>query len=190
VAGLNVFGVPIESPAHKYLLCLAFLAVFALMAKNLVRGAIGREWMAIRDMDVAAAVIGIRPVYAKLTAFAVSSFIVGVAGGLWGFVHLGSWEPAAFNIDRSFQLLFMVIIGGLGSIMGSFFGAAFIVVLPNVIDKLPYWFGIPIDTALSSHLTFMIFGALIVFFLIVEPHGIARLWSTAKEKLRLWPFPH
>ena len=190
VAGLNVFGVPIESPVQRYLLCLTFLVVFALLAKNLVRGAIGREWMAIRDMDVAAAVIGIRPVYAKLTAFAVSSFIVGVAGGLWGFIHLGSWEPAAFNIDRSFQLLFMVIIGGLGSIMGSFFGAAFIVVLPIFLDKLPYWFGIPIDTATASHLTFMVFGALIVFFLIVEPHGIARLWSTAKEKLRLWPFPH
>lgn len=190
VAGLNVFGLPIESPAQKYLFALVFLTVFALLAKNLVRGAIGREWMAIRDMDVAAAVIGIRPVYAKLTAFAVSSFIVGVAGALWGFVHLGSWEPAAFNIDRSFQLLFMVIIGGLGSIMGSFFGAAFIVVLPIVLDNLPYWFGIPIDTALASHLTFMIFGALIVFFLIVEPHGLARLWAIGKEKLRLWPFPH
>ena len=190
VAGLNVLGIPVESPVQKYLFCLSFLALFALLAKNLVRGAIGREWMAIRDMDVAAAVIGIRPVYAKLTAFAVSSFIVGVAGGLWGFVHLGSWEPAAFNINRSFDLLFMVIIGGLGSIMGSMFGAAFIVVLPIVLDALPYWFGIPVDTALASHLTFMIFGALIVFFLIVEPHGIARLWSTAKEKLRLWPFPH
>jgi branched-chain amino acid transport system permease protein len=190
VAGLKVLGFAIESPVQKYLFCLAFLVVFGILAKNLVRGHIGREWMAIRDMDVAAAVIGIRPVYAKLTAFAVSSFIVGVAGALWGFVHLGSWEPAAFNIDRSFQLLFMVIIGGLGSIMGSFFGAAFIVVLPIVLDNMPYWFGIPIDTALASHLTFMIFGALIVFFLIVEPHGIARLWSTAKEKLRLWPFPH
>jgi len=190
VAGLNVFGMPIESPVAKYLFCLGFLLVFAMLAKNLVRGHIGREWMAIRDMDVAAAVIGIRPVYAKLTAFAVSSFIVGVAGGLWGFIHLGSWEPAAFNIDRSFQLLFMVIIGGLGSIMGSFFGAAFIVVLPILLDSLPYWFGIPIDTAFASHLTFMIFGALIVFFLIVEPHGLARLWSIGKEKLRLWPFPH
>ena len=190
VAGLNVLGMPIESPVQKYLFCLAFVLVFALLAKNLVRSSIGREWMAIRDMDVAAAVIGIRPVYAKLTAFAVSSFIVGVAGGLWAFVHLGSWEPAAFSVDRSFQLLFMVIIGGLGSIMGSFFGAAFIVMLPILLDNLPLWFGIPIDTALASHLTFMIFGALIVFFLIVEPHGIARLWSTAKEKLRLWPFPH
>ena len=190
VAGLNVFGIPIESPVAKYLFCLGFLIVFGMLAKNLVRGHIGREWMAIRDMDVAAAVIGIRPVYAKLSAFAVSSFIVGVAGGLWGFIHLGSWEPAAFNIDRSFQLLFMVIIGGLGSIMGSFFGAAFIVVLPILLDSLPYWFGIPIDTALASHLTFMIFGALIVFFLIVEPHGLAKLWSIGKEKLRLWPFPH
>ena len=190
VAGLNVLGLPIETPVQKYLFCLAFVCVFALLAKNLVRGNIGREWMAIRDMDVAAAVIGIRPVYAKLTAFAVSSFIVGVAGGLWAFLHLGSWEPAAFNINRSFDLLFMVIIGGLGSIAGSFLGAAFIVVLPIFLDSLPYWFGIPIDTALAAHLTFMIFGGLIVFFLIVEPHGIARLWSTAREKLRLWPFPH
>ncbi len=132
VSNLSVFGLPIETPVAKYLFCLGFLAVFALLAKNLVRGHIGREWMAIRDMDVAAAVIGIRPVYAKLTAFAVSSFIVGVAGALWGFVYLGSWEPAAFSIDRSFQLLFMVIIGGLGSIMGSFFGAAFIVVAADL----------------------------------------------------------
>ena len=190
VAGLDLFGLPIETPVQKYLFCLGFVVLFALLAKNLVRSHIGREWMAIRDMDVAAAVIGIRPVYAKLTAFAVSSFIVGVAGALWGFVHLGSWEPAAFNIDRSFQLLFMVIIGGLGSIMGSFFGAAFIIVLPIVLDNLPYWFGLPVDTALASHLTFMIFGSLIVFFLIVEPHGLAKLWSIAKDKLRLWPFPH
>ena len=190
VPELMVFGWNVDTPIDKYLFCLGFVVIFALLAKNLVRGHTGREWMAIRDMDVAAAVIGIRPVYAKLTAFAVSSFIVGVAGALWGFVHLGSWEPAAFNITRSFDLLFMVIIGGLGSIMGSFFGAAFIVIVPIVLDNLPNWFGIPIDTALASHLTFMIFGALIVFFLIVEPHGLARLWSVGKEKLRLWPFPH
>ena len=194
VAGLSVLGLPITTPQSKYLFCLAFVVVFALLAKNLVRGHIGREWMAIRDMDVAAAVIGIRPVYAKLTAFAVSSFMVGVAGALWGFVHLGSWEPAAFSIDRSFQLLFMIIIGGLGSIMGSFFGAAFIVVLPIFLNQaLPAFgdlIGVSITTAAVAHAEFMIFGALIVFFLIVEPHGLARLWSIAKEKLRLWPFPH
>ena len=190
VAGLQVLGLPIETPTQKYLFCLLFLCVFGLMAKNLVRGNIGREWMAMRDMDVAASVIGIRPVQAKLSAFAVSSFIVGVAGGLWGFVHLGSWEPAAFSIDRSFQLLFMVIIGGLGSIMGSFFGAAFIVILPILLNQIPTMLGIPISTSTVAHLEAMIFGALIVFFLIVEPHGLARLWSIGKEKLRLWPFPH
>jgi branched-chain amino acid transport system permease protein len=194
VSNLTVFGLPIESPASKYLFCLGVLIVFGLLAKNLVRSSIGREWMAIRDMDVAAAVIGIRPVYAKLTAFAVSSFIVGVAGALWGFVHLGAWEPAAFSIDRSFQLLFMIIIGGLGSIMGSFFGAAFIVILPIFLNRalplLGNLVGVPIDTAFVSHAELMIFGALIVFFLIVEPHGLARLWSIGKEKLRLWPFPH
>lgn len=190
VSDLSVFGLAIESPAQKYLFCLSFVCVFALLTKNLVRGAIGREWMAMRDMDVAAAVIGIRPVYAKLSAFAVSSFIVGVAGALWGFVHLGSWEPAAFSIDRSFQLLFMVILGGLGSIMGSFFGAAFIIFLPLLLNQIPHWLGIPMGTETASHLELMVFGALIVFFLIKEPHGLARLWSTGKEKLRLWPFPH
>jgi len=190
VGNLQILGFGIETPVQKYLLCLAFVAVFALLAKNLVRGAVGREWMAMRDMDVAAAVIGIRPVYAKLSAFAVSSFIVGVAGGLWGFVHLGSWEPAAFGIDRSFQLLFMVIIGGLGSIAGSFFGAAFIVLLPLLLNYVPHWLGLPLSTGTATHLEHMIFGALIVFFLIVEPHGLARLWSTARQKLRIWPFPH
>src|SRR5215475_6604678 len=109
---LNFFGFYANKPIEKYLLCLLFVTVFALLAKNLVRGNIGRQWMAIRDMDIAAELMGIRPLYAKLSAFAVSSFIIGVAGALWAFVYLGSWEPLAFNIDRSFQLLFMVIIGG------------------------------------------------------------------------------
>lgn len=194
VAGLQVFGFPIETPVAKYLFCLSLLVVIALLAKNLVRSAIGREWMAIRDMDVAAAVIGIRPMFAKLSAFAVSSFIIGVAGALWAFIYLGSWEPAAFSVDMSFRLLFMVIIGGLGSIMGSFFGAAFIVVLPIALNQfLPILgsaFGLNISTATAAHAEFMIFGGLIVWFLIVEPHGLAKLWSTGKQKLRLWPFPH
>ncbi|MEA3393355.1 MAG: branched-chain amino acid ABC transporter permease, partial [Pseudomonadota bacterium] len=194
VSSLQVFGLPIDSAQSKYWFCLAILVVMALLAKNLVRGAIGREWMAIRDMDVAAAVIGIRPMYAKLSAFAVSSFIIGVAGALWAFVHLGSWEPAAFSVEVSFRLLFMVIIGGLGSIMGAFFGAAFIVVLPILLNQfLPALFGlfgVEISTADVSHAELMIFGGLIVWFLIVEPHGLAKLWSTAKQKLRVWPFPY
>ncbi|MBL0166341.1 MAG: branched-chain amino acid ABC transporter permease [Propionivibrio sp.] len=194
VSNLQIMGWEIATPFDKYMFCLVWLTVFALLAKNMTRSAIGRQWMAIRDMDVAAEVIGIRPLFAKLSAFAVSSFFVGTAGALWGFIHLSSWEPAAFSVDRSFQLLFMVIIGGLGSIMGSFFGAAFIVTLPIALNQfLPAiggLFGVTISTAGVSHAELIIFGSLIIFFLIKEPHGIARLWSTGKEKLRLWPFPH
>ena len=187
---LAIFGYAIDTPVRQYLLVLAIVCVFALIARNLTRGAIGRSWMATRDMDVAAEVIGIRPLHAKLSAFAVSSFFIGVAGALWAFIRLGSWEPLAFDVNRSFQLLFMVIIGGLGSILGSFLGAAFIVILPLVLNQLPTAMGIPLSTAMISHIEFMVFGALIVFFLIVEPHGLARLWAIGKEKLRLWPFPH
>ncbi len=190
VPALKVFGLPILSPNEKYLFCLAIVTVCALGAKNLTRGHLGRSWMAMRDMDVAAEVIGIRPMHAKLTAFAVSSFFIGIAGAMWGFVHLGSWEPAAFDVNRSLNLLFMIIIGGLGSIMGSFFGALFIVALPILLNQVPAMLGVPIAVDTAAHLEYMIFGALIIFFLIAEPHGLARLWSIGKEKLRLWPFPH
>jgi branched-chain amino acid transport system permease protein len=189
-APIELFGWKVDTPAEKYLMLLGILVVFTLIAKNLVRSHIGREWMAMRDMDVAAEVIGIRPVYAKLTAFAVSAFYCGIAGALWGFVHLGAWEPLAFNLTVSLNLLFMIIIGGMGSLLGSFFGAAFIVALPILLDQVPQWLGVQMSTAMASHLAFMIFGGLIVFFLIVEPHGLARLWAIGKEKLRLWPFPH
>jgi branched-chain amino acid transport system permease protein len=194
VSNLQVFGLPIESDVSKYLFCLTLLCVVALLAKNLVRGAIGREWMAIRDMDVAAAVIGIRPMYAKLTAFAVSSFIIGMAGALWAFIYMGSWEPSAFSVNESFRLLFMVIIGGLGSIVGGFLGAAFIILLPIFLNQaLPFiagMVGMEISTTVVSHTELMIFGGLIVWFLIVEPHGLAKLWSIGKQKMRVWPFPY
>ena len=109
---------------------------------------------------------------------------------MWAFIHLGAWEPLTFNIDRSFSLLFMVIIGGLGSILGSFLGAAFITLLPLFLNQLPGLLGLPLSTAVVSHVENMVFGVLIIAFLIVEPHGLARLWQIGKEKLRLWPFPH
>jgi branched-chain amino acid transport system permease protein len=189
-APIVLFGWKIETPVDKYLLLLGVLVVFTLIAKNLTRGHLGRAWMATRDMDVAAEVIGIRPVYAKLTAFGVSAFYCGVAGALWGFVHLGSWEPLAFNLALSLNLLFMIIIGGMGSILGSYFGAAFITVLPIVLNQVPLWLDVPLSTAMTSNFESMLFGALIVLFLILEPRGLARLWAIGKEKLRLWPFPH
>ncbi len=187
---LDIFGFAINTPMRRYYLILAIVSIMALAAKNLVRGRVGRSWMAIRDMDIAAEIIGIRPLRAKLSAFGVSSFFIGVAGALWAFLHLGAWEPLAFDIQRSFLLLFMVIIGGLGSILGCFLGAGFILMVPLALNQIPAALGIPLSTALVSHIEFMIFGAMIVFFLIVEPHGLARLWALGKEKLRLWPFPH
>ncbi len=185
---MQIFGVDFETPAAKYLLVLSIVAVLALLAKNMVRSNIGRCWMAVRDMDVAAEVIGIRLMRTKLLAFAVSSFYCGVAGALYAYAYLGTVEPEAYSLDLSFRILFMVIIGGLGSILGSFLGAAFIVLLPVLLNTLAH--AASISTAVASNLELMVFGALIIFFLIVEPHGLARLWQIAKAKLRLWPFPH
>jgi branched-chain amino acid transport system permease protein len=177
-------------PVAKYLFTLSFVGVLALAAKNLVRGRFGRSWMAIRDMDIAAEIIGISPLGAKLSAFAISSFFVGVSGALFAFIYTGGVEALAFDIDRSFQILFMVIIGGLGSILGSFLGAGFIILLPLFLDRVGATLGLPLPVNVLTNLEDMIFGALIVFFLVVEPRGLARLWQIGKEKLRLWPFPH
>jgi branched-chain amino acid transport system permease protein len=155
-----------------------------------VHGRIGRMWMAVRDMDLAAELIGIRLLRTKLLAFAVSSFYCGVAGALLVFLWYGGAEPAVFDVNLSFFILFMIIIGGLGSLIGSYFGAALIFILPIVLRYLPPRFGIPVQSATVEHVQFMIIGALIVFFLIVEPNGLARLWQVAKQKLRVWPFPY
>ena len=191
---LDLFGMQIDTPVKKYLFVLALVTVLALLAKNLVRSATGRAWMAVRDMDVAAEVIGIPLMRTKLLAFAVSSFYCGVAGALYAFCYLGSVEPDGFSLDLSFRILFMIIIGGVGSILGSFLGAAFILLLPifldNTLPGLAALLHLPFTNATVSHIQLMVFGGLIIFFLIVEPHGLARLWQIAKEKLRLWPFPH
>ena len=187
--GIMVTGPEATAPV-RYLVVLTFLALFALAAKNLVRGRIGRSWMAIRDMDIAAEIIGIRPYQTKLLAFAISSFYCGVAGGLYVFCYLGSAETEAFDIALSFSVLFMIIIGGLGSILGSFLGAAFITMVPIFLTNAPPLIGLTMPIDLQKHIEVMLFGSLIVFFLIVEPRGIARLWQIAKEKFRLWPFPY
>lgn len=189
-----VFGVivsgPTAPPWATYLFCLVFVVVFAVIAANLTRGRVGRAWRAIRDMDIAAEMIGVPPLKTKLTAFAVSSFYIGVAGALFFMVYLGAVEPTeAFGIDKSFLVLFMIIIGGLGSILGSFIGAAFMFLLPVLVKNVLVG-GLGWPTDLVTHLIFILIGGLIMFFLIVEPQGLAQLWRLMKEKLRLWPFPH
>jgi branched-chain amino acid transport system permease protein len=189
-----ILGYAFESPVSKYMITVTLVAVMALLAKNLMRSETGRAFMAVRDMDVAASVIGIPMMKTKLLAFAISSFYCGVAGALYVFCYLGTVEPEAFTLDLSFRVLFMVIIGGVGSILGSFLGAAFITQLPILLSVLSGVFshatGFEPSHAVLSNLELIIFGGLIIFFLIVEPHGLARLWQIAKEKLRLWPFPH
>lgn len=190
----EVFGIAVTGPNTEawatYLFCLVFCVFSAVIARNLTRGAMGRSWMAIRDMDIAAEIIGVNPMRAKLTAFATSSFFVGISGALFFSVYLGAVEVGeAFSIQKSFLILFMVIIGGLGSIFGAFAGAAFLVVLPVALKIFGVdWLGWPTD--IVAHLQLIVVGGLIIVFLILEPHGIAQLWRVAKEKLRLWPFPH
>ncbi len=187
--GLPVTG-PMATPVTRYLVVLSLATALAWIASNIVHGRIGRMWMAVRDMDIAAELIGIKLMNAKLLAFAVSSFYIGVAGAMMVFLWFGSGEPDAFDINLSFQLLFIVIIGGLGSIVGAFFGAAILHLMPIVLRAAPAVLGLNIAAATVEHLTFMVTGALIILVLIVEPNGLARLWSTAKQKLRVWPFPY
>src|ERR1051325_6974300 len=191
---IAIFGYPVAHSMGKYLMTLSVVVVMALEEKNLMRSETGRAFMAVRDMDVAAAVVGIPMMKTKLLAFAISSFYCGVSGALYAFCYLGTVEPEAFTLDLSFRILFMVIIGGVGSILGSFLGAGFITLFPillNVVSRLiESILGIEMSFAAVSNAEAIIFGGLIIFFLIVEPNGLARLWQIAKEKLRLWPFPH
>lgn len=190
----TLFGVPVTGANTDawatYLFCLVFCVASAIIARNLTRGTLGRTWMAIRDMDIAAEIIGVNPLRAKLSAFAISSFFVGIAGALFFAVYLGAVEVGeAFSIQKSFLVLFMIIIGGLGSIFGCFAGAAFLVLLPVALKVV----GVDVlgwPTDIVAHIQLIIVGALIIMFLILEPHGLAQLWRVAKEKLRLWPFPH
>lgn len=190
----EAFGILVTTqnadPVAKYLFSLTVLIVFALAAKNMVRGRVGRMWMAVRDMDIAAELIGIRPFLSKLTAFAVSSFYIGVAGGLIFSIWLGAAESGeTFGINESFLVLFMIIIGGLGSVLGSFLGAGFMTLMPILLKNVLVD-AVGMSAVFAKHVEIMTFGVLIVFFLIVEPHGLARLWQIIKEKLRLWPYPH
>jgi branched-chain amino acid transport system permease protein len=192
--GVEIFGIPINTPRRNYLYVLVIVSVLSLLAKNLVRSNTGRKWMAVRDMDVAAEVIGIPLMATKLLAFAISSFYAGVAGALYAFCYIGTVEPEAFGLDMSFRILFMIIIGGAGSILGGYLGSAFILLIPILLAvSLPpaaALLHLSFYSASLTYIEYMIYGALIIFFLIVEPRGLARLWQIGKEKMRIWPFPH
>ncbi|MDB4987367.1 MAG: transporter permease [Myxococcaceae bacterium] len=187
---LRVFGRDLSTPSGRYLLTVSIVLGLTWMAKNLVRSNVGRSFMAVRDMDTAAAVIGIPLLRTKLLAFTISSFYLGVAGALWAFAYLGTVEPHGFDLNRSFQILFVAIIGGLGSVSGSYLGAAFVVLLPVALDQLQ---GLLFDGALSNgmleNVQKIIFGVLILLVLIKEPEGLTKLLLMLRNKLRHWPLP-
>jgi branched-chain amino acid transport system permease protein len=194
VPNVQMFGIwvagPLATSTAQYYFVLGIVTLLTLVAINLTRGSAGRTWKAVRDMDIAAELIGINLMKAKLYAFAISSYIVGVAGALFVFMWRGAAEPNLFDIDLSFRVLFIAIIGGLGSILGNYLGAILIVALPVILNTVPGAMGLAIKSATVEHINVIVVGCLIIFFLIVEPHGLARLWQLIREKLMLWPFPH
>jgi branched-chain amino acid transport system permease protein len=194
VPTVEMFGTPVFGPNAlaivQYYLVLGVVTLITAAVINITRGRIGRIWKAVRDMDIAAELVGINLMKAKLSAFAVSSYVVGVAGALFVFLWRGAAEPVVFDIGLSFRVLFIAIIGGLGSVLGNFMGAILIVALPVILNTLPSTFGIPISSAMVEHLNTMIVGALIIAILVIEPHGLARFWEIIREKLIMWPFPH
>ena len=179
------------TPTVRYLVLLGIVVLLTWVASNILHGRIGRTLMAVRDMDIAAELMGIRLLPAKLMAFALSSFYCGVAGAVMMFLWYGGGEAAdAFNIRQSFNILFMVIIGGLGSLIGCFLGAALLNIVPIILKFGFPAIGIAIGSETAEHINHLLIGGLIIFFLIVEPHGLARLWQITKQKLRTWPFPY
>jgi branched-chain amino acid transport system permease protein len=188
VPALVVFGQAIDTPVSRYLLTVSIVALLTALALRIVRSELGRRFMAVRDMDTAAAVIGIPVLRTKLWAFAISGFYCGVAGALWGFTYLGTFDPRTWELSRSFQVLFIIIIGGMGSVLGSFLGAAFMLLLPILMSHAgSALLGDAIDQGTLENCKKIVFGVLIVMFLIREPLGLARLVGALRERARVWP---
>jgi branched-chain amino acid transport system permease protein len=184
---LEFLSIDLSSARGRYFLVATTTAALPWLASNIVRSRIGRDWASMRDMDTAAAVIGVRTGERKLQAFAVSAFFCGVAGALWAFAYLGTADAHAFNLDKSFQVLFIVLIGGAASISGNFLGAAFIILTPILMDRLVLATQLSayFDQGALTNLQRILFGALIIVLLIKEPDG---LWSLLRRWARARPW--
>jgi branched-chain amino acid transport system permease protein len=174
---LEILGVNLDTAPGRYALAAVVTGLFCWLAHNIIDSRIGRDWMAIRDMDTAAGVVGVPVAQRKLLAYGVSSFFCGVAGALWAFCYLGTTDAHAFDLDKSFQVLFIVIIGGSASLVGNFLGAAFIVLTPILLDLAVLGLGLDsvIDHGTVTNVLRVIFGVIIIVLLIKEPDGLARL---------------
>ena len=178
-----IMGKPFTTPLDMYIIIVVVVTFLTLVAMNMARGSTGRNWMAVRDMDIAAESMGVSLLKTKVQAFAISAFYCGVAGALFAFTYLKSLEPVAFDIKLSFKILFMCILGGLGTINGAFIGAAFILLFPVLLNSVGNnVFHGAIDATIISSIEQVIFGLLMIIFMIYEPLGMAKLWENIKQK--------
>jgi branched-chain amino acid transport system permease protein len=187
-------GLVLDSHRDMYYFLLVFVVLAIVGTMNLMRSRVGRAFIAIRDQDIAAEIIGINIFRYKLLAFAISSFYAGVTGVLYTY-FLGIANYEQFQIGVSIDYLAMIIIGGLGSVLGSIFGAAFVTLLPIVIRYAMEAFGTMFFTQATIHnlipaLRLILFGALIIVFLVLEPEGLNRLWRNIRSYFRVWPFAY
>lgn len=186
------FGLPLASDAARYWTALVFVVLVALFVANVRRTDVGRALIALREKDYAAVVIGINVFYYKALAFFVSSFVGGMSGAVLAFVYYRAVTPEQFGLDVSIMAVAMVIVGGLGSIIGSFFGAGFILLAPIWLEhglrQLAAALSVNISPSALAHLPLVIYGALITGFLLVEPLGLAKLYDNLRNYLRVWPF--
>ena len=190
----TVFGEVLDTQRDMYYFLLVFVVLAIVATMNLMRSRVGRAFIAIRDHDIAAEIIGINIFRYKLVAFAISSFYAGVTGVLYTY-YFGIANYEQFQIVVSIDYLAMIIIGGLGSVLGSIFGAVFITLLPIVIRYAMEAFGgmfFDQQTVLNiiPNLRLILFGGLIIFFLVVEPDGLNRLWRNIRSYFRVWPFAY
>jgi branched-chain amino acid transport system permease protein len=190
----SVFGMQLKTQAQLYWFLMFFVVLAIVGTLNLVRSRVGRAFIAIRDQDIAAEIIGIDIFRYKLLAFAISSFYAGVTGVLYTY-YLGIANYEQFQIVVSIDYLAMIIVGGLGSVLGSILGAIFITLLPIAIRLGMEEFGSLIFSQgdllnLIPNLRLILFGALIIFFLVVEPDGLNRLWRNIRSYFRVWPFSY
>lgn len=181
---LHLGGLELSTPVGRYLLVLSIVTALTIIAVRLVASPLGRDFIAVRDNEVAARVVGVRVLWVKLLAFGISSFYIGIAGALWAFAYLRTIEPHGFDLSRSFDILFMIIIGGTASIRGAFLGAAFISVLPLLLSRFGnYLMGGTVDGGTVEIVEKIIIGLLIIGFLIAEPRGLSALVDRAMAKL-------
>ncbi|EGE57369.1 UNVERIFIED_ORG: branched-chain amino acid transport system permease protein [Rhizobium esperanzae] len=181
---LTLAGLEFTGPVGRYLFSLTVVVMLTFLAHRLTTSQTGRNFIAVRDNETAARIIGVPVLKTKLLAFAISSFIIAVAGALWAFAYLRTVEPAGFNLDRSFQILFIIIIGGLASTRGAFLGAALIVVFPLLLSRLgSFLLGDLFDSGVLDMSQRIVLGALIILFLILEPDGLSSLWDKIRRRL-------